>query len=99
MLGIKRMPVTLLNVAVGVAAAEWAWGIWGPVWAALLGWGALYLAPLWWVPLVPATIRMRVGEPIEPDELFSSGDEELDGAYAKVEGRVQELVTALARGE
>ena len=51
------------------------------------------------MPLVPATIRMRVGEPLEPGELFAPGDEELTGAYAVVEGAIQELVTALARGE
>jgi 1-acyl-sn-glycerol-3-phosphate acyltransferase len=98
LIGLKRMPVALLNVAVGAGLAAWAWAPYGPGVSALLAWSALYVAPLWWAPLVPWRVRMKVGEAIEPEALFVEGDEDLSGAYAKVEGALQELVTELAGG-
>ena len=69
----------------------------GPVigsgWAAALAW--VWLSSPWaYLAWVPWTIRMRVGAPIEPEELFGCPDEghALEEAYARVEGAVQELV-------
>ena len=43
-------------------------------------------------PIVPSTISFHLGTPIAPDELFVSGDDDLDRAYEIVVGRVQDLV-------
>ena len=63
------------------AAAAWAW----------LGSGLTLM------PVVPATVRFRIGEPIAADALFAEGDVALDGALATVEAAVQRLVDELGR--
>jgi 1-acyl-sn-glycerol-3-phosphate acyltransferase len=97
LLGIKRFPVTLLG-ATGAVAIGWLAGprLGWPV-AALLTWAWL-ASPLPLLPWVPSTIRMRVGTPISPQELFGNGgDDELDGAYDRVQTAVQQLVAALGQ--
>ena len=88
--GLKRYPLTLL--AVLGAAAIVAFGV-GPLgWPATLALAWLWLAsPYTMTPIVPVSIRFRVGAPIPPEELFASDD--LEAAYDRVEGAVQSLVT------
>jgi hypothetical protein len=50
--------------------------------------------PFTYIPFVPWTIHMRVGECIESDDLFADdGDETLDAAYERVVAAVQQLVS------
>lgn len=94
--GVRRYPVTLLAVigTSGLLAL-------GPT----LGWTlAGILAALWFVlpinqiPWVPWTVRIRIGAPIAPDELFT-GDAEgsLDAAYERVHAAVEDLVNLRER--
>ena len=91
--GIKRFPLTLLG-AMGIVMALLV----GP---AHIGWPlSLGLAWLWMVsllpftPWVPVSISMRVGAPLEPGELFDGQPDELNRAYDRVTGDVQDLVRA-----
>jgi len=67
-----------------------------PALRALAAWAWLG-SPLTFLPVVPTTIRMRVGAPIEPGDLFHPGDPDLEAALDRVEGAVQGLVTELGR--
>lgn len=82
--GIKRWAISLLGVlgCVAFACTGWAW------WVKLLtGW--LWLAlPGMFTPIVPWTIRMRIGEPMP---VFGA-DCDLDAARDAVQARVQQLV-------
>lgn len=96
--GVKRLPVSLLGLAGVAAALALGPAVLGWPLSILLAW--LWLAsPLQLVPIVPVTLRFRIGEPIEPDALFpSDGDAEADAAvledaYDAVVGRIQALVT------
>ncbi len=88
--GVKRVPLTLLGVLgtaaiLGLGHETLGWPL-----AAGLTW--LWLAsplPLW--PIVPTSIRFRIGEPIAPEVLFPPGDD-LESAYAQVHDRIQALV-------
>lgn len=89
LIGVKRWPVTLLTVLVVVAIAaglDVAWYV-----RALLSWG-FAVSALSFMPIVPATIRMRIGPPLSPESLFSDEDASLDRALATVERAVQRLV-------
>jgi len=90
--GIKRFPLTLLGIGAAVAIVLLTAGLAWP-WRIALAW-AFFLTPLQFLPWVPSTIRMRIGTPIPPAELFrdGDGDEALAAAYARVEGEVQRLV-------
>lgn len=88
--GLKRYPLTLMGL-LGVVLALVAGFCW-------LGWGpALVLAWLWLVspgplmPIIPTSIRIRIGRPLSPGELFEKQD--LEGAYGQVVSRIQELVS------
>lgn len=88
--GVKRFPVTLLGLLGAVAL-----GFLGPVvglpLTALFIW--FWLASPWpFLPIVPATIRIRIGKPIPPERLFDEGMKLAD-AYETVEAAVQELVS------
>lgn len=94
LLGIKRWPLTafgiagLLGLLLGPGAA---WSLPAQVLA-----GAAWLtSPLVFLPVVPATIRFRLGPPLSPEALFErdDGDASLDGALSRVESAVQALVT------
>jgi 1-acyl-sn-glycerol-3-phosphate acyltransferase len=92
LLGVKRWPLSLLGVLGAAAIVAFvpgalAWKI-GAAWA----WAGSPLALVSWIPW---TIRMRIGTPIGPEELFgeAGGDEELRAALARVESAVQALVT------
>lgn len=89
-IGVKRFPLTLLGLlgAVGI-------GLLGPT----VGWFLtvlfiwLWLAsPLPFIPFVPTTIRMQIGSPIPPEQLFDEADVDLENAYEAVESAVQRLM-------
>jgi hypothetical protein len=92
LLGIKRYPLTVLGVAGVLALASF-----GPI---LSWWGTLFLAWLWLilplnqVPWIPWSVRITIGQPLLPNELFEGDGEVLDTAYARVEGAVQAIVSA-----
>ena len=93
LLGVRRLPVTVLGViGAGLMAAYLPASIgWG--WTALLM--ALWVgSPLSMFPWVPWTIRMRIGDPIAPDALFPGEDDDLDRAYHRVVTAVQERVVS-----
>lgn len=48
--------------------------------------------PLTMLPIIPATIRMRIGRPLAVSELFEGEDPALEKALARVETAVQALV-------
>lgn len=95
LLGMKRWPLTLFGAA-GAAAL-----LLGPTWSlparALAAWAWL-VSPLTCLPIVPATIRFRIGPALSPAELFgeASGEptDDLTAALAKVEAAVQAQVDA-----
>lgn len=98
LVGLKRFALTALGVAGAVAIVTRPWRPWVKgvaTWAWLT-------SPFVFLPVVPATIRFRIGEPISPEELFGEdreAEEATDGvlerALARVQGAVQGLVTAL----
>ena len=93
-MGLKRFPVTLLGL-IGVAFILTTLG---PTW----GWGWATLASALWaitpiavfMPILPWRIRVSMGPPIPPEELFGDGDESapLDDAYVTVVAEVRRLV-------
>jgi 1-acyl-sn-glycerol-3-phosphate acyltransferase len=86
--GLKRWGITVLGV-VGTVLV-WLLPISLPL-RLLASW--LWLAsPMVFMPFVPWTIRMRIGEPLSPERLFAGGSDELDSAYRQVENAVQDLV-------
>ncbi len=98
LMGVRRFPVTLL----GVLGAAGLLGF-GPS----LGWAtASALAVLWMVlpasqlPWVPWTVRIRMGMPIPPEQLFPDDDQaSLDAAYDRVRSTVEDLVNVRDRAE
>ncbi len=91
-MGIKQFSLTFLGVAGAILLAVFL----APV---LNGWllAAVILfwlsSPFTYIPFVPWTIRMRIGECIESDDLFADdSDETLDAAYERVVAAVQALV-------
>lgn len=89
LLGFKRWGLSLLGAlgALGLACAPL------PLIARLALIPLWLTSPLVFTPIVPWTIRFRVGAPIPPDALFSgAGDEaELEQALVEVEARVAAL--------
>ena len=88
-LGVKRYPLTLLGmagaVAIGCLSSTLSWPV-----TALLIW--LWLAsPFPFVPIIPATVRIRIGRPIPPEDLFAGGAD-LSEPYKRVEAAVQDIV-------
>ncbi len=49
-------------------------------------------SPLTMLPVVPTTITFRVGAAIEPEELFTESDPDLDHALRRVEQTIERLV-------
>lgn len=94
--GVRRFPVTLLGAlgAVGFIAL-----------GSRIGWLlASILAMLWIVlplariPWIPWTVRMRLGEPIQHEDLFpDEGEETLQRAYDRVISAVEGLVNVRDR--
>lgn len=94
LIGIKRWPLTLVGAAGAAALLTLApWTL--PV-RALAAWAWL-VSPLMCLPVVPATITLRIGPPLSPEALFEglpadADAEALGPALAKVEAAVQALV-------
>lgn len=86
--GLKRWGLSVLSVA-GAAALAVAPLPW-PARLALI-WAWLTSPVVFW-PIVPWTIRMRVGPPLEPQTLFAEDDPSLQRALDQVQAAVQRLV-------
>jgi 1-acyl-sn-glycerol-3-phosphate acyltransferase len=83
--GVKRWPLSLLGL---VGAAGIACGLETPWrWALAAAWAA---SPLSLVPWIPASITMRVGEPIAPEP-------DARASAARVESELQRLVAERPR--
>lgn len=91
--GARRYALTLL-AALGAAFLTLGLGPrLGYGWAALLGYLWMTSPLSFFMPIVPWTIRFRIGEPIPAAELFGDGDDTaLDAAYDRIVGSVQRLV-------
>lgn len=90
LLGIKRWALSVLSVLGAAAVAMSPLDAWLRV---LLAW--MWLAsPFIFLPWVPWTIRMQIGVPIEPNELFGPGEPDLDAALGRVEAEIGALVRA-----
>ncbi len=92
LVGLKRWAVTAFGAVGAAALLSRPW----PLWLRGLSTWAWLTSPLVFLPVVPATIRMRIGTPILPEDLFAGGDVDLAMALARVEGEVQRIVTSLA---
>jgi len=90
LIGLKRWSITLfglLGTLAIVFGTSWAWP-----WRALVSF-AFLASPLVFFSWIPSTIRMRIGPPIQPGELFPDHtDATLGRALTRVEGDVQRLV-------
>jgi 1-acyl-sn-glycerol-3-phosphate acyltransferase len=85
--GIKRWAVSLLGLLGCVGLAVTGWPLWVKL---LLGW--LWLAlPVMFTPIVPWTIRMRIGTPMP----VVAPDADLDHARDAVQAQIQALVDQL----
>jgi 1-acyl-sn-glycerol-3-phosphate acyltransferase len=104
LLGVKRWPLTALGVAglLGLLLGP------GAAWslpAQVLAGAAWLTSPLVCLPVVPATIRFRIGPALSPEMLFGSDgagrdgteDAVLDRALARVEAAVQAMVSSAPR--
>ena len=92
--GLKRVPVTLTwlagSAALGIALADrGALAVLGAIYAFTL------LPHLYLLPIVPWTVTLEVGTPLEPDELFGPAGEDrpLAGSYDRVVGAIRQLVS------
>lgn len=92
--GLKRLPVTLWLVAGVSATAVAAAPALGPAWTVVLCWLWVVCPLTYFLPLVPWPIRLRVGPPLEPGDLFGppGAEQDLGPAYAQVVAAVQRLV-------
>ncbi len=90
LMGQKRWGLSLLGVSV---AALLAIALpFGPIPTALAIW--LWLgSPFVFLPILPATLRLRIGAPMAPAELFpAAGEDALDTAREQVERTIEALV-------
>jgi len=91
--GIRQMPLTLLGVLGAVAIALLAPGLGWPLRALLIwAWLASPFPHFGWIPW---KIRIRIGPPIAPEELFAESMPEqqiLCAAYERVQKTVERLV-------
>jgi 1-acyl-sn-glycerol-3-phosphate acyltransferase len=91
LIGPKRWAVTLLGVIVSALLLRFV-----PVGLGL----RLLLVYLWlgtpfvYTPILPSRIRMRIGAPISPGDLFREDDADLSRALARVESAVRSAVHA-----
>jgi 1-acyl-sn-glycerol-3-phosphate acyltransferase len=91
LLGVKRWGLSLLGL-VGAAAcvALLPFSLAARVAVAWLWVGS----PLSFLPIVPATLRLSIGSPLSPDDLFpeGQGEEVLSAALPRVEAAIERLV-------
>ncbi len=91
LLGVrKRFPVTLAGVL--AVAALGAFGPIGNWWFTILIAMLVLGTPISQLPWIPWPIRMRFGPPLEPGQLFTTGDD-LAPALKRVQAAVQEQVS------
>ncbi len=91
LMGVKRWGLSLLGVSVAALLAVTL--PFGPLPTALAIW--LWLgSPLIFLPILPATLRLRVGPPLTPSELFAAdaSEDALDDARERIERAVEALV-------
>ncbi|MDB4928006.1 MAG: phospholipid/glycerol acyltransferase [Myxococcaceae bacterium] len=92
LIGQKRWGVSLLGLLVGaaiLAAGPASWWLRGALVGLFLG------SPLSFLPWIPWTLRLRIGPPLAPAELFPARegtDDELRRALVRVQAAVQSLV-------
>lgn len=95
LVGVKRYGLSVLAV-LGAVLVMLLLPVAGP-WRLLIAWGWA-ASPLAMVSWLPATIRIRIGEPIAPEALFgeqgSADEARLPEALATVERAVQGLIDA-----
>ncbi len=90
-MGVRRFPVTLLGV-LGAAALLALGGTIGWIVAPVLALLWILLPPST-LPWIPWTVRLRIGRPFAPDDLFpDESDETLARAYHRVHAAVEALV-------
>ncbi len=97
--GARRWALTLLGAIGAAAALFWVPLGWG--WRIAIAW-AWIASPFSMLPWLPATIRFRIGAPVEPERLFGQRHAIVDAheaadvqrALPVIEARVQELVSA-----
>jgi len=89
-IGLKRWGISLTGI-LGAAAILMLAPL-GLEWRLLLTWVWLG-SPLIFIPIVPWSIRLRIGKPLAPQDLFGAGtDQELMDALGCVERYVELLV-------
>ncbi|MCO5168904.1 MAG: acyltransferase family protein [Planctomycetes bacterium] len=97
-LGIKRLPVTVpwlaglvaIAALLGPHASPWATAGAALLWSNFL--------PVFFLPLVPWPVRVCVGPPLAPEDLFEGDDDRLDEPYARVVAAVQAAVDEAREG-
>ncbi len=93
LLGLKRLPLTVLLVLQAAAVAVVAGPALGPLPTLGLVWASLHNPIAYLLPILPGRIRYAFGAPLVPEALFGPDDPDpLPRAYAAVEGAVQGLV-------
>lgn len=93
LLGLKRLPLTVLLVLQAAAVAVVAGPALGPLPTLGLVWASLHNPIAYLLPILPGRIRCAVGPPLPPEALFAPGDPDpLARAYTTVVGAVQDLV-------
>lgn len=91
LLGLKRYPLTLLALVGVIAIASFAPLSW-PL-RVLACWLWLLLPFPTMLPWIPWTVRMRIGAPISPEELFPpEASDDLSPALRRVESEIRALV-------
>ncbi|NVB37020.1 1-acyl-sn-glycerol-3-phosphate acyltransferase [Pseudenhygromyxa sp. WMMC2535] len=97
LLGLKRFAISVLGIlgALPILFSPLALG-----WKIVIVW--LWMgSPVTLLPIIPSTIRFRIGAPLLPETLFAGeGDEDelLERAYPRVVQTVQQLVSDLGEG-
>ena len=90
MIGLKRWGISLTGI-LGAALILTLTPL-GLEWRLLLTWVWLG-SPLVFMPIIPWRIRLRIGKPLAPEELFAAGaDQEFIDALGRVEREVELLV-------
>jgi 1-acyl-sn-glycerol-3-phosphate acyltransferase len=93
MTGVRRFPVTLLAL-LGAASFLAMGPRLGWILAPILAFVWIVL-PVSQVPWIPWKVRLRVGKPIAPEDLFpDDSDETLEHAYERVRSAVEALIAS-----
>ncbi len=93
LIGLKRLPVTVYLIAGLVAIPLLTAPTLGPWWSVALAWLWINFLPMYFLPVLPWTIRGRLGAPMEPEALFGA-DKDLKASYDQVQSAIQGLVDA-----